>query len=154
GGAQDNGTTGGNAGIINEWERIFGGDGFQIAFHVEVPEVYYASSQNGNIWVTQDGGLSYENGTNGIDSSDPRNWDMPYMLSAHHTERLYTGTNRIYRSQGPYVPEWISISPVLTDPLSPALRKNISALHESPVNEDYIYAGTSDGLVWVTSNFG
>src|SRR5690606_606388 len=69
GGAQDNGTTGGNAGIINEWERIFGGDGFQIAFHVEVPEVYYASSQNGNIWVTQDGGLSYESGTNGIDSS-------------------------------------------------------------------------------------
>lgn len=154
GGAQDNGTTGGNASGIDQWERIFGGDGFQMVFHPDVPEVFYVSSQNGSIRVTEDGGQSFDSGTNGIDSDDPRNWDMPYMLSAHHTERLYTGTNRVYRSQGPYVPSWQSISPVLTDSLSPALRKNISALHESPVNEDYIYAGTSDGLLWGTNNFG
>ena len=154
GGAQDNGSTGGNAQTMNEWERIYGGDGFQMAFHQEVPEVYYASTQNGNIVVTQDGGDSYESANDGIDNSDPRNWDMPYMISSHHTERLYAGTDKIYRSQSGYIPFWEAISPVLTDSASNALRKNISALHESPVQEDYLYAGTSDGLLWHSQDFG
>ena len=32
GGAQDNGTTWGNASMFNEWPRLFGGDGFQPLF--------------------------------------------------------------------------------------------------------------------------
>ena len=44
GGAQDNGSTGGNAALINEWGRIYGGDGFQMAFNPDSPFIFYASS--------------------------------------------------------------------------------------------------------------
>ena len=39
GGAQDNGSTGGNS-LDEEWPRIFGGDGFQMAFHPFDPDHY------------------------------------------------------------------------------------------------------------------
>ena len=52
GGAQDNGTTGGNSSFINEWPRIYGGDGFQMVFHPEDPDIFYVSTQNGNINIT------------------------------------------------------------------------------------------------------
>lgn len=154
GGAQDNGSTGGKATTINAWERIYGGDGFQMAFHPDSSSIFYASTQNGNIVVTLDDGLSFYSGTNGLDSSDPRNWDMPYMISAHDPDRLYTGTNKVYRSDNVTIPEWLPLSPVLTDPESGALRKNITSVHESPVDENYLYAGTSDGMLWHSPDYG
>ncbi|MBK6785803.1 MAG: hypothetical protein IPG79_20195 [Saprospiraceae bacterium] len=57
GGAQDNGTTGGNSSFINEWPRIYGGDGFQMVFHPEDPDIFYVSTQNGNINITLDGAI-------------------------------------------------------------------------------------------------
>ena len=36
-----------NAFIINEWPRIFGGDGFQPVFHPTNPDIFYAETQNG-----------------------------------------------------------------------------------------------------------
>lgn len=154
GGAQDNGSTGGNAASINEWGRIYGGDGFQMAFNPDSPFIFYASSQNGNIVVTEDGGGTFSSGTNGLDPADPRNWDMPYMISAHDADRLYTGTDKVYRTDDVIIPEWTPVSPVLTDPTSEALRKNISSVHESPVDENILYAGTTDGMLWYSPDYG
>ncbi|MBK6363114.1 MAG: hypothetical protein IPF52_06285 [Saprospiraceae bacterium] len=154
GGAQDNGTTGGNSSFINEWPRIYGGDGFQMVFHPEDPDIFYVSTQNGNINITLDGGNNYEDGTTGLDSSEPRNWDMPYFMSSHNDNTLYTGTNKMYRTSTPGIPLWEVISPELTNPESKNIRKNISTLHESPINPDILYAGTTDGMLWRSIDFG
>ena len=104
--------------------------------------------------MTEDGGGTFSSGTNGLDPADPRNWDMPYMISTHDSDRLYTGTDRVYRTDDVIIPEWFPISPVLTNPTSGALRKNISSVHESPVDENVLYAGTTDGMVWYSPDYG
>ncbi len=154
GGAQDNGTSGGNKLTFNEWERIFGGDGFQPLFHPSNPNIFYCETQNGSLVVTNDGGLSFEDANLGIDPIDPRNWDMPIMMSHHNPDVLYTGTNRIYRNASGSNEEWKAISPDLTDPQSGFLRHNISTIHESPLDSNLLIAGTSDGLLWVTDDSG
>jgi photosystem II stability/assembly factor-like uncharacterized protein len=154
GGAQDNGTSGGNATNINEWERIYGGDGFQAIFHPFDPGIFYVETQNGGLAVTQDGGQSFAGATFGISGSDPRNWDMPIMMSHHNPDVLYTGTNKIYVNQSGADVEWKSISPDITNPGSPFLRHNISTLHESPLNPNFLAAGTSDGLIWISKDKG
>ena len=73
GGAQDNGTTEGNYTNINNWPRIFGGDGFQPLYDSTDPWIMWCETQNGDIWVSTDGGFSFNPGTNGIDASDRRN---------------------------------------------------------------------------------
>lgn len=154
GGAQDNGTTGGNASIINAWDRIFGGDGFQAIFHPLDSNIVYLETQNGALVVTNDGGLNFNNAINGISNSEPRNWDMPVIMSVQNPNVLYTGTDKIYKNESGSQPNWVPISPVLTDPLSPFLRHNISTLHSSPLDENLIATGTSDGLVWASEDCG
>jgi photosystem II stability/assembly factor-like uncharacterized protein len=149
GGAQDNGTVRGNASVMNNWDKLFGADGFTIAYNPADPNVYYLETQNGDIWATSDGGvfIDYISGT--IDPGDRRNWDMPYILSAHDPDILYTGTYRIYRNTSGPVDDWLPISPDLTDGIVFAPRfHTITTVHESPLNSDYLYAGTSDGNVW------
>ena len=59
-------------------------------------EVMYAETQNGNIYVSLDGGFSFDD-ANGIDPDDRRDWDMQYIISPN-PDVLYTGTFRAYRS--------------------------------------------------------
>jgi len=154
GGAQDNGTTGGNRPNINNWERIYGGDGFQPVFHPIDSNIFYVETQNGGIVYTIDGGNTFRSGREGLDPNEPRNWDMPYIMSHHNPDVLYTGTNRLYRSSNGPVPLWEPISDVLTDLNSDFLRKNISSLHESPIDPNILYVATTDGYVWNTTNGG
>lgn len=153
GGAQDNGTTGGNAAGINDWERIYGGDGFQAVFHPTNPDIFYVETQRGGINMTLDGGFSWEGGTQGIENGDRRNWDMQYIMSSHNPERLYTGTYRVYESVSQDAPFWFPISEDLTDGTDDRYH-TISTLHESPIDEDFLYVGTTDGRVWKTENSG
>jgi photosystem II stability/assembly factor-like uncharacterized protein len=147
GGAQDNGSTGGAA-LPDEWERIFGGDGFQMVFHPDFPEIFFVETQNGRIRVTYDGGFGFQSAIDSIDGSDRRNWDMPYFLSTHDQYTMYTGTYRAYRSPD-LGGDWEIISPDLTDGLIRHPRHHsISTIHESPLVADLIYVGTTDGNVW------
>ncbi len=154
GGAQDNGSSGGNQSIVNAWPRIYGGDGFQMAFHPVDSFIFYVETQNGGIAVTKNGGQSYEGATFGIQAGDPRNWDMPYLLSKHNPDVLIAGTNKIYMSTSGTEVAFQAISPDLTDPTSNFLRHNISALDQSPADADALLAGTSDGLLWLTRDGG
>jgi len=148
GGAQDNGSTGGNVDGINEWARIFGGDGFQMAFDPDDPLRFFAEYQRGNIMLTLDGGFDFNLATDGIDPADRRNWDMPYFISPHNRETLYTGTYRVYQGDGIF-PFWFPISDDLTDGTEEAHRShNITAINESPLLEGLLYVGTGDGNVW------
>ncbi len=148
GGAQDNGTTGGNALGINDWPRIYGGDGFQAIFHPTDPLVMYVETQNGGLSVTDDGGNDFYNASEGMVDADRRNWNMPIIMSSHYPEVLYTGTYRLYRSEAGTFPYWDTISYDLTDGLVTAARNHtISTLSESPLEYGLVYVGTTDGNV-------
>ncbi len=154
GGAQDNGTTGGNALSINTWERIYGGDGFQIAFDPVDANRFFVETQNGNIRVTLNGGNNFDNANNGIDSDDRRNWDMPYFISSHDNLSLFTGTYRVYYGNGE-VPQWTAISSDLTDgEAEPHRYHDITCIDESTILQGLLYVGTGDGNVWRSDNLG
>ena len=152
GGAQDNGSCGGNAVGINDWTRIYGGDGFQMVFDPDNPDRFFVETQNGRIRVTLDGGGSFDAANDGIDSDDRRNWDMPYLMSPHFAYTLYTGTHRVYLGGG-VIPTWTPISEDLTDGTdSPHKEHNITTVTESPIEENLLYAGTGDGNLWRYDN--
>lgn len=148
GGAQDNGSTGGNNQDINNWDRLFGGDGFQPAFDSEDFERYFFETQRGSLVGTLDDGNIINDADEGIEPSDPRNWDMPYFISTYDNNKMVAGTNRIYVSETQF-PLWSPLSPDLTDgPNGTTRNGSITAIHESPLREDIIYVGTGDGNVW------
>jgi len=155
GGTQDNGTISGGSLSLNSWNSIFGGDGFTIIYNPVDPLIYYVETQNGDIWATSDGGVFIDYISGSIDATDRRNWDMQYILSAHDPDVLYTGTYRIYKNTSGPTDNWLPISPDLTDGIVFAPRfHTISTVAESSINQDYLYAGTSDGNVWRSLNGG
>jgi photosystem II stability/assembly factor-like uncharacterized protein len=154
GGAQDNGTSGGQS-VDDEWARIYGGDGFQAAFRPDISEVMYAETQRGGIVYSMDSGNSWDSGTFGIDPGDRRDWDMPYFISPHNPDVLYTGTFRVYRSDNGVEPFWEAISDDLSDGLILASRYHvITTLDESPITEGLLYVGTVDANVWRSDDTG
>ncbi len=155
GGAQDNGTSRGSSSEPNNWNRIYGADGFQPAFHSIIPEKFYVETQNGNIAVTTDNGASWNSATNGLLSSDRRNWDMPYLISTHNPDKMYCGTYRLYKSVSANTPNWVSKSADLTDGVLTEDRfHNITTIAESPIDSNQLLVGTSDANVWRTDNGG
>ena len=156
GGAQDNGTTAGNAASLTTWDRVYGGDGFQMRFDPLDPSLYYVETQNGNIAYTTDGGQNFQN----LPDLDPliyerRNWDMPYLFKPTDPTTLFTAGSMVYRMDGAPNGTWAPISPDLTDSLIFAPRfHTISALTVSAVNDQLMYAGTTDANVWRTLDGG
>lgn len=154
GGAQDNGTSAGNAEAINDWPRIFGGDGFQMVFDPNNPDRFFVETQRGRIYVTNDGGGYFDISEEGVDEDDRHNWDTPYFMSTHPPYVMYRGSQRVYLGFGDN-PEWNVLSEDLTDGPDAASRNNtISALHESPLQVGLLYAGTGDGHLWRGENGG
>jgi photosystem II stability/assembly factor-like uncharacterized protein len=151
GGAQDNGTMSGNHEDLEGWPRLYGGDGFQSLYDPNDESVFYASTQNGNFNKYQFGNWNWFN--DGINSDERVSWDAPLIMSSHNSEILYTGTTKVYRNEGGI---WDPISEDLnaSEDFYPANRHIVSTIAESPINEDVLYAGTSDGKVWVTTNLG
>lgn len=147
GGAQDNGTTTGAEVVINEWERDFGGDGFQAIYDPSADNIRYMETQYGNIVV--DDGESISSFTEGIEFDDRRNWDMPYIMSPHSTEVMYTGTQRVYQHLGAPFGIWEPVSQDLTDgDIFGAQFHSISTLAESVTEPGVLYVGTTDANVW------
>ncbi len=72
-----------------------------------------------------------------------------FVLSNHNSQIYYAAGNYVFRSprKGDDIKE---ISPEITrDPKGTG-----SALSESPMNERVLYAGTTDGMLWVTKDGG
>ena len=155
GGLQDNGTVSGNQQNINDWDRILGGDGFQAQFNRDNPLEFYVETQNGDIRRTEDGGFSFSIYTNGLTGA--RNWNMPYFISPHDQNVLFTGTNAIFRRDNNAADIWLPISNDLTNASEDSLQfhqHDMTTLAQSPINPDLVYAGTSDGLAWATTDGG
>jgi len=153
GGMQDNGTSAGNFENAYNWPRIFGGDGFQCLYDWNNPSIFYAMTQNGNI--VQNTGFGFDDFTNGI-GSERVAWDAPLMMSSFNSNVLYTGTTMVYKINQSFSSSWQAISDELTGPPTyyPANRHVITVIAESPLNQAVLYAGTSDGFVWVSQNGG
>jgi len=152
GGAQDNGSTSGSLNEINEWNRIWGGDGFQMVFNPDDDQHFYVETQVGNINYTIDGGASFSDASNGLTGG--AFWDAPYFMSVHNSNVMYYGGENVFKTENSYLPEWQAISPELYDPQSNEREQKIVSIAESSLNPNILMAGTSDGQVWKTEDQG
>lgn len=158
GGLQDNGSWGGPSLVRNEsgpvntdWFRIGGGDGFVCLVDPDDPNQLYYESQNGAM-----GRRNLSTGESGsIRPRPPRgtryrfNWKTPFILSPHNSEIHFSAGNYVFRSikKGDAVQ---AISPEITR----TDEGSGSAIGQSPVDENILYAGTTDGMLWVTLDGG
>ena len=184
GGTQDNNTQGGpsrtfkRSGITNsDWFVLLGGDGHQPATEPGNPDIVYAQSQQGNIHRIDrtNGEATFIKPQNEIDDSYERfNWDAPILVSPHDPKTIFFGSQRVWVSNN-RGDHWKSISGDLTlnqerlelpimgkvqswdnpwDVYAMSTYNTITSLSQSPVDKNIIYAGTDDGIIQYTRDFG
>ncbi|MAE71129.1 MAG: hypothetical protein CME06_11770 [Gemmatimonadetes bacterium] len=154
GGTQDNGTLRTVAGAIDDWEAIYGGDGFYVNVNPEDYREIYAESQFGFLGKTTNDAASWSYGVlTGINPSESTNWSTPVVIAPSDGNTLYYGTDRVYRStNGAGV--WSAISDDLTDGLPDTRLGTVTTIAVAPTNAGVIWAGTDDAHVWVTTDGG
>jgi hypothetical protein len=178
GGLQDNSSWMGASqypgGITNnQWENMFGGDGFCIFADRADPDYVYAESQGGEIARVnrkthesrpikplpgyQEGKLRY-------------NWNTPIHLSPTNKGTIYVGAQFLFRSRD-RGQTWERISPDLTtnnpqkqkqeesggvtiDNSVAEMHTTIYSIAESPKDPNVIWVGTDDGNVQLTRDSG
>ncbi|PQB04995.1 T9SS type A sorting domain-containing protein [Aureitalea marina] len=155
GGTQDNSTMRTQTGGLDDWEIIFGGDGFQPLVDPDNTNVIYALSQRGNLGKSTNNGSTFNGALNGVNPSDRNNWDTPIAFDPANSQTLYYGTQRLYRTTNA-AGNWTAISEDLTDgPYEGNLAfGTITSIDVSVLDSDLILVGTDDGKVWVTEDGG
>lgn len=184
GGTQDNNTLGGPSrtisatGITNaDWFVTVGGDGFESVVDTKDPNIIYSQWQYGGL-------VRFDKKTGEAIDIKPQekegepaykfNWDAPLLMSNHSNTRLYFAAQKVFRSDD-RGNTWKVISDDLTRKIDrnqlPVMNKvwgmdavaknqstsiygNITALSESPINENLLYAGTDDGLFNMSNDGG
>ncbi len=159
GGTQDNGTNRTPDGGINNWDNIFGGDGFYVVVNPSNSDIIFAESQFGGLAKSVDRGRTFNMALNGIDQQDPFNWSTPIAIDPNNHDILYLGTNKIYRTFDALSTEkervdWVAISEDLTDGGPDKRLGTITTIAVAPSNSQIIYVGTDDGNVWVSPDSG
>jgi photosystem II stability/assembly factor-like uncharacterized protein len=179
-GTQDNNSLGGPSRTINsggitnqDWVFTLAGDGFQTQVDWKDPNIIYAESQNG--------GLTRVNKITGekldikpydlTDTAYRFDWDAALLISQHNNKRLYFGSHKLFRTddQGN---SWKEISPDLTRGVPQNFQKlmgrswsvdelankssmaQIATIAESPLDENILYTGSGDGLIYYTNDGG
>jgi photosystem II stability/assembly factor-like uncharacterized protein len=181
GGLQDNGSWigpsanikstsddyGGRSGAITnaDWEAIWWGDGFRVAFDPIDPNIVYAEWQGGKlVRVHLDTGY-FENLQPAPKEGQQRirfNWNAPFFVSPHDPTTLYFGGNCVFKlyDRGD---RWVRISedlssrdPDLIDAVGSEAETagTIVALAESPIRPGMLWAGTDDGRLHLTKDDG
>ena len=180
-GTQDNNSLGGpsrtlsSAGIVNsDWYYTLGGDGFESQVDWKDPNIVYSQSQVGGL-VRYDkltGEQLYikpyeEPG----DTAYRFDWDAAFLLSSHDNERLYFGAHKLLRTDD-MGSTWTEISGDLTHgfpkEMLPLMGRTwsvddlarisstaqIVTIAESPLDENIIFTGSGDGLIYYTHDGG
>ena len=158
GGLQDNGSWGGPSAMrgrtgpmAEDWLPIGGGDGFVCQVDQSDPDLVYYESQGGVM-----GRINMRTGERGRIRPEPArgqtlrfNWKTPFILSGHNSKVFYCAANFVYRSldRGEKLR---TISPDITR----TKKGSGSALAESPLNPDVLWAGSDDGFLWLTRDGG
>jgi len=155
GGTQDNGTNRTLTGGTDNWQSIYGGDGFFVLVDPLNNNYIYAEYQYGNFARSTNGGLYFEPAMTGISNSDRKNWNTPFVFDPNNPQILYYGANRLYKTTNRAV-SWQPVSPDLTNGgvNSNVVYGTITAIAVAPSNSQFIYAGTDDGNAWRTENGG
>lgn len=155
GGTQDNNTIRTTTAGLEDWEAIWGGDGFQVNVDPVDNNYIYVESQFGNLGRSTNGGVSFNSAMDGIDGSDRNNWNTPVEMSRFDPSIVYYGTQRLYRSTRAEF--WQPISPDLTNGQHPSGSLSygtLTAIAPSYLNDQVVYTGSDDGKVHVTFDGG
>ncbi len=184
GGTQDNYSLVGpsrtisNSGIENaNWVVSATGDGFVTQVDPLDANIVYAESQYGGLvrFDKKSGEIMGIKPVEGKGEPALRwNWDSPLLISPHAHTCIYFAANKLFRSDDrgntwkvisgdlsrqldrnrlPVMDRVWSIDAVAKN-ASTSFYGNVTALTESPIKEDLLYAGTDDGLIQVTDNAG
>ncbi len=155
GGTQDNGSMRTLSGEEDEWQQIYGGDGFRNLVDPMDNSYVYTEYQYGNMARSVDGGNTFKSSVNGIASADRKNWNTPFILHPNDPSILYYGSNKLYRSDD-RAASWNVISPDLTG--NPAtvnlVYGTITSISVSPLDDQVIFVGTDVGLVHRSTDGG
>ncbi|HUP10761.1 MAG TPA: hypothetical protein VM187_01070, partial [Niastella sp.] len=179
-GTQDNSSFGGPSRTINksgisnsDWFITMGGDGFESQVDWQDPNIIYAQSQNGGL-VRFDKKSGEELDIKPVELNDSGyrfDWSSPLLISKHNHKRVYFAANRLLRTndQGN---TWEEISPDLTRGVPKRMQKlmnrnwsidelagkssmaQLSAIAESPLDENLLFAGSGDGIISYSVNGG
>lgn len=142
GGTQDNGTLlGGDAGALNGWREILGGDGGYVAVDPRNPRIVYAETQGLNLLKSTDGGRTFRGAIEGID--EPASnflFIVPFTMDPRQPRRLWIGGRSLWRTING-AQRWRPASPEL-DP-----EEMVSAIAVAPTNPNRVVAGMTGGAV-------
>ncbi len=183
-GAQDLGTLFGPSrtrnveGVRNhDWYVPMGADGYGVAFDPTNPNTLYLETQVGNLFRydrRSEEALDIQPQSAPGDPPERWNWDAPILISPHDPNRLYFGSQRLWRSDD-RGNSWTPISGDLTrnrnryeleflgrvwsvdalyDNGAMSRYATLTAISESPVAEGVLYVGTDDGLLQVSDDGG
>ena len=162
GGLQDNGVyMGSSKSVPNKtkfWEKVLGGDGMLVSADHRNSELVYTGFQFGNYFRINRKSGEQVKITPKHDIGEPPlryNWRTPLILSKHHADIVYIGSQKLFRSmdQGE---NWASISGDLTKnlPQGNVPYSTITCVSESPLKFGLLYVGTDDGNVQLTMGGG
>jgi len=178
GGLQDNSSWVGESqypgGINNnQWENMYGGDGFWMFADPSDPTYIYAEAQGGEIGRVNRKTHETRNIKPLPQYGEGKlrfNWNTPIHLSPTQKGVIYIGAQFLFRSSD-HGQTWDRISPDLTtndpkkqmqeksggvtvDNSSAEMHTTIFTIEESPLNPNLIWVGTDDGNVQVTRDGG
>ena len=157
-GTQDNGYdkfTGDPAG----W-GIVGGDGFACLFNQQNPNIFYHEYCSMNIHRAEDGFTWWSTKTmNGLPNNnsdfyggitgEPVDWyGQALAISTINGRSLYAGTDKVYRTDDGGDNWYLASSDAL------ATAATLTAITVSPVDSQYVYIGSGDGQLSVSTNGG
>ncbi|MGA0987410.1 MAG: glycosyl hydrolase [Flavobacteriaceae bacterium] len=143
---------------LNPWQELLGGDGMQVEVDPRGANVVYTGFQFGNYYRIDQktGKRTYITPKHTLGEAPYRfNWQTPILLSKHHPDVLYMGSNKLHRSldQGS---NWHTLSEDLTQ----GGRKGnvaygtLTSISESEFEFGLIYTGSDDGLIHLSKDGG
>jgi photosystem II stability/assembly factor-like uncharacterized protein len=184
GGAQDLGTLYGPSRTTNvegvrnqDWYVPMGADGYNVGIDPTDPNILYLETQVGNLYRTDrrsEEAMSIQPQPAPGDPPERWNWDSPLLISPHAPNRLYFGSQRLWRSED-RGDSWTAISSDLTkdqnryemefmgrvwsvdelhDNGAMSQYATITTITESPLEAGVLYVGTDDGNIQVSENDG
>jgi photosystem II stability/assembly factor-like uncharacterized protein len=184
GGAQDLGTLHGPSATLNrdgirnqDWYVPLGADGYGVAFDSRNPDLMYLMWQEGNLYRRDrrdEEPLGIRPMPSPGEPPERWNWDAPLLVSPHDPDRIYYGSQRLWRSDN-RGDSWTAISGDLTlgqnryglrffgrvwsvdalfDHGAMSKYATLTAITESSVQDGVIAVGTDDGLVQVSADGG
>jgi photosystem II stability/assembly factor-like uncharacterized protein len=152
-GSQDNGTQEYEGGLL--WYYITCGDGAQTAYNYSdlntlyVGCIYEPPNTDPYLLRLTASPASGKVVENGINGGDP-GWPIPPLtMDPSSPSTLYFATNRVYQTTSAG-DSWTPISDDLTRG-SGSMLSTVSSVAVAPSDTGTVYAGTNDGLLWVTN---